>query len=190
MRLDQLVRVKYQIRFESKWIPYSGFFAGLGIFLLCVMFFGLNDFTELGTSGLVMSLVLPLVLLAGYGILLRGFKVKTVPVYGILGALYCLIMIIRAASYGGAGSTLLAVIWYIISGVVVLAVTLGILPGRVFIVAALLLPVLYRLIFVDIDFYLKQKDYVGFLPEAAALCGLLAFSFFGLCLKSAAKDDK
>lgn len=183
MKLNQTVRVRYQVRFESKWISYSAFFAGLMFFLLCVVYFGLKKLSETGTGEMITALIFPLLLLTAFAALLRGIKCKVTPIYGIVGALFCVYMIIRAFS-GAPGSAAAALIWYLLTAVITVATTFGIFPGRTWMVLAYLLPAVYRLVFVDVDLYFRTRDFLGFLPEAAALSGLLAFSFFGLCLKA------
>lgn len=183
MRLDQLIRVRYRVRFESRWISYSGFFAGLAILLFCVSSFGFDNVSQWGMMDVILSLILPLLLLTAFGVLLCGFKLNSPFVYGIIGTLYCLYMVIRAFSYGGAGNILLAVIWYIVSGLVFIVTFSGVLPLRLISGLFLFIPVVYRLIFVDVSLYFKAKDLIGFLPEAASLSGLLVFSLFGMCVK-------
>jgi len=178
MNQKQLARVRYEIRFESRWLPYAGFFTGLAIFLLCVAYFGFGS--TAGAGNVFFSLVLPLTLLAGFGILLQGFKVKAVQIYGVFGVLYCVCMILRAFSFSGA---FLAVVWYILTALVFLICAFGILPLKVLASLMFLLPVVYRLVFVDSQLYFLPKDYKGFLWEAAALSGLLAFATFSMCLK-------
>mgnify|MGYP003301699874 CR=1 FL=1 len=183
MRFDQLIRVRYRVCFESGWISYSGFFAGLAIFLLCISSFGFDNVSQWGMMDVMLSLILPLLLLTAFGVLLCGFKLNSPFIYGIIGTLYCLYMVIRAFSYGGAGNILLAVIWYIVSGLVLLVTFSGVFPIRLLPGLLLFLPVVYRLVFIDFSLYFKAKDIIGFLPEASALSGLLAFSFFGMCVK-------
>lgn len=178
MNRNQLVRVHYEIRFESRWVSYAGFFAGLSIFLLCVAFFGFGS-TE-GAGNVFCVCILPLVLLTVFGILLQGFKVKAVRIYGVIGVLYCVCMILRAFSVPG---TFLAVVWYSLTAVVLLVCAFGILPIKVLTAVMFLIPVVYRLAVVDGDLYFATKDYKGFIWEAAALCGLCAFSMFAMCLK-------
>lgn len=181
MKLNQMIRVRYQVQFDSKWISYSAFFAGLMFFLLCVEYFGLKNLSEIGMGDILVSVALPLLILTCFVILLRGFRFKVTPVYGIISAVFCLFMIVRAFS-GSAGNTLIAVIWYLLAGGIAVATTFGLIPGRAYMILAFLLPVLYRLVLVDVDFYFKTRDFLGFVPEAAVLSGLLAFSLFGLSL--------
>ena len=96
-------------------------------------------------------------------------------------------MIIRAFSYGSIGSTVIGIVWYLLTGALAVITTFGYIPGRAYMMLAYLIPVLYRLCFVDIDVYFRTLDWIGFLPEASALSGLLAFSLFALCLKGSKK---
>lgn len=190
MKLNQLARVRYQVQFGCKWISYSGFFAGLMFLLLCIEYFGLKNLGEIVAGEVILSLALPLLILTGFAVMLRGFRCKVTPAYGVVAALLCLYMIIRAFSNGDAAGALFALIWYLLAGGIAVLTTFGVIPGRAYMVLAFLLPVLYRLIFVDINLYFRTKDFLGFIPEAAALSGLLAFAMFGLCLNAVVLQRK
>ena len=172
----RFISVRHTVRLDSRWSRYSTFFSGLAIFLLCVYFFGFRDYTQLEGSAFG-SLWMPLLILGSYGVLLCGVRTKFALPYGILGVLYCVYMIVHTIAFGGT-NPLLAVLWYILAACAVLASALGIFPGKFLTVILFALPVIQRLN-AFAGSYFAAKDYVGFLPEAAALCGLLAFSALG-----------
>lgn len=187
MAPERSVGKQYHVDFSCKWISASAFFAGLAFFLLAVKYFGLENIGQKGFGEICFSLILPMLLLAVFGILLSGFKFRVTPVYGILAALYCILMIVRTFSYGSTGSTVVGIIWYLLTAALTVVTTFGYLPGKVYLMLSYLIPVLYRLYFVDVGTYFLTHDWLGFLPEASALSGLLAFSLFALCLKISQK---
>lgn len=183
MAQENKVYKQYHVDFSSKWISTSAFFAGLSFFILVAKYFGIENIKQVGFGEICFSMALPLLVLTVFGVLLRGFQFRVTPLYGILAALYCVLMIIRTFSYAGAGSTVLGLVWYLLTGALTVVTTFGFFPGKVYMMLSYVIPVIYRICFVDIDTYFRTRDWLGFLPEAAALSGLLAFSLFALCLK-------
>ena len=175
--------VRYHIDFRGRGISPSAFFAGFSFFLLAVYYFGIVNLRDYGVGRLLFSLILPMVLLAAFMVMLVGIHFPVTPVYGALGALYCLLMVIRAFSYGNVLLMILGIVWYILAGALYLGTSLGLLSGSGLMTAAFLIPVVFRLVFVDVGGYILKKDLVGFLPEAAALSGLAAFALLALCMK-------
>lgn len=172
----KMISVRHKIRLDSRWNNYATFFAGMAIFLLCVYFFGFKDYTQLN-KGLFGSLWMPLLILGGCGVLMCGARVKLALPYGIAGVLYCVYMIGYTVAFGGTGP-ILAVLWYILAACAVMAAAVGVFPGKFLTVVLFALPVAQRLSAFAGAFF-AAKDYVGFLPEAASLFGLLAFSAMG-----------
>jgi len=188
MNISQMIRVRYRIQFDTKWVSYSSFFAGLAAFLLCVFFFGFKNLTELNGGYLFVSLWMPLFICAVYGVLIRGIQAQNTVPYGVMGVLYCIYMVIFAFS-GGGQNPVLAVIWYVLTACVLMAAVLGVFPGKALVVIMFLAPVVLGLLTADWA-EIAESNYVEMLPKAAALCGLLAFSGLGLCMKPVKSSAK
>jgi len=185
MQLKQLMRVKYSIQFETKRFLYAAFFIGLSFFLMSVEYFGFRNISQIPSGELVLTLILPLTVLAVFMTLLCGIRLRFAPAYGALGAVYCIYLIIQTVAYSGGGRPVLAVVWYILAAAVLLLTTVGLIPSRIFSVLFFFAPAVYRFVYVDLERYFAVEDYRGFVPEAAILCGLLAFTAFSMCLKPA-----
>ena len=183
MKLSDLIHLRHPVRLQSKWSAYSTFFAGLGIFLMCVYFFGFGSIRQIERSGMFGSFWVPFLILAVFGVLMCGVRLKIALPYGVLAVLYCVYMLGYAVSASAYGP-LMAVLCYILAACAILAATLGVFPGKLLSAVLFLLPVICRISAVAGD-YFAAKDYVGFLPEAAALSGLLAFATFSLCIDRA-----
>lgn len=183
MRLKTLT--KYSVNFQSRWIPIAGFFIGLSFFLLAVKYFGIENLSTLNPGEITISLIFPMLIMTVFGVSLCGFKFRAAPLYGIICSMYSLLLVFQAVSNEAGG--ILAVIWYILLALIALATGFGFLPSCVFLFLMCLLPAVYRLCFVDPAVYFQTKDWVGFLPEAAAVCGLLAFSALALSLRKKRK---
>ena len=89
----------------------------------------------------------------------------------------------------GAGSSILAVIWYIIAAIVIIAVTFGIVPVKMLVVLVFVVPFAYRLVYVAIPM-LKTARYLKFIPEAAILSSLSAFAVLGFALRQKNNSPK
>ncbi len=185
MKLDLKVLVRHHVGFKSKWAAYATFFAGLAFFLLTVHYFGITNLLDCGFGEVLFSMILPMALLVAFVVLLRGIHFQVTPVYGILGALYCVSMIAYTFSYESVLYGIFSVIWYLLAAVICLATTLGYISNRAYMAIAFILPAAYRLIFVDLGTYILKLDILGFIPEAAVLSGLMVFGLFALCLQSA-----
>lgn len=178
----QFKRLRYEVRSNCRWSGYATFFAGLAIFLLCVFFFMPRNSVQLGEDAHFGSFWMPLLILASFGVLMIGLRLKNPLPYGVITAVYCLYMIVYSVA-DGSGSSLLAVVWYILTAAVAIVAVLGLFPVRLLLSVLFLLPVIYRVKTVALG-YFEAKDYIGFLPEGAVLCGLLAFAAFAGCMTS------
>ncbi len=173
MKLQQIVR--YRLDFESKALTASGALMGAAFFLQSVYFFGVADLQQVGIGQLIFQLSLPVLIEASWFLLLRGFQFPIPMLYGMLGAGYCLILMVQTVAYGGVAAAIVAVPSCIVSALGLLAVTGGYVASRFVAVAALILTIVLRLIF-------------GGIPEGvlelAALCG-----FAGMMVLFAAMKD-
>lgn len=191
--------VTYRLRFDSPWMTASAFFAGLGIFLGTLYYL---CFTEGWTFGsLLLPLVLPALLLAAHGVLLKGLRLDFPVVYGGLAAVYFLV-----ALPGSTGEWGIFLWILLLLGALVLTVTaLGYLPTRFVALALLWLPLILRLVSVlggyfqtweAIPALLEAKKYLDIFPaildtvqlvplmrEGGSLAGVAAFACFPLCME-------
>lgn len=185
MKLDLKVLVRHHVGFKNKWAGYATVFAGLAFFLLTFHYFGVTNLLNCGFGEVLFSMILPMAVLVAFVVLLRGICFHVTPVYGILGALYCVSMIAYTFSYESALHAIFAMIWYLLAAGICLATTFGYISNRAYMAIAFILPAVYRLIFVDLGTHILKLDILGFIPEAAMLSGLMVFGLFALCLQAA-----
>lgn len=178
------INVRYRIRFESIWTHYATVLTGLSFFLLVVNFFGLRNLQDCSLSEIIFSMSLPMAIFVAFMVFLRGLHFTNVNLYGALGALYCVCMIINAFSYENIVMTVLAVIWYSLTLFICLGTTIGYIANRTYMSLSFLLPVIYRLVFVDLSKFIFKLDIIGFIPEAAILSGLAVYGFFAFTLEA------
>lgn len=184
MKLDFKVLVHYHIQFNHKNIVPTSALAGASFFFLCVHYFGLTNLAQCGIGEIILQMILPMLTMVGFVVLLRGIRYGVTPVYGMIGAAYCLLLVIQAFSYGNIFGAIIAMLWYILTAAVCVFTTFGYISSGIYMLIAFLVPVLFRLVFVDIYQYLIRRNFSGFFTEAAMLCGLTAFGLLSLCLKA------
>ena len=173
-----------QIRFENSWLMPSALMAGFSFFLLIAYYFGVANFTRCSAFEILFAMILPILVMVAMMVLLRGIRFPVTPVYGILAAVYSLLLVIDALSAGGILNILQALLVYLPGGAVALAVTFGFIPkpwimALIFLVAAGL-----RLIFTAIPL-LFSLQLIELMSGASVLFGLLSFGMLGLCFEMA-----
>ena len=174
MNIRKLFRVRYQVRFESHWNMYALFFAGLSIFVLCVHFLGVKNIADLDGGYLLRTFYMPLILLSALGIILQAIRVRNLLVYGILGLLACIYLIL---SSGGVD-----ILLYILALSALVASVLGYFRGKA--IAGFLFGIPGVCGILDIvERATGLEGFLNLLPEAAVFCTALAFSAFSFGLK-------
>lgn len=174
----------YEMNLDGKGATGSAVLAGLCFFLLAVYYFGFRNLSDCGTGEVIFHLALPLVLMTAHMVCLRGIRLNLPLIYGAFGAVWCLLLIIINFSCQNGFRIPLSLIWYILTGAVLILTVCGFVPTRIACVAAFLIPLVFRLLACDIIRYFSQGKLVGFLPEAAILCGLGAFACLGGALRN------
>ncbi len=191
--------VRYTLDFQSPWMTASAFFAGLSIFLAALYYL---CFTEGWTAmSLLLPLILPALVLAAHGVLLRAVRLNVPVVYGALALAYFLVASPHLAGEWGV----LSLVLFLLGAAVLIVTGLGYLPTRGIALLLLLLPLVLRL-FGDAGTYLQSWEaippllkaqkfkeaftavldtikIVPILPELSALAGAAAFACFPMCMK-------
>lgn len=139
MRLKQYLR--YQIDFGCKWIRNSAFLMGLSLFTRILYLFVLSDVSQISVGAWIFQLILPFLLCTGYIVLLRAVKWNAPGIYAILGAAFCLFLIIWNFSSGDILRILLSIVFYAAAAVALLGTAAGFFPGKL--VPSIILAVLF-----------------------------------------------
>ncbi len=175
MQLKQVVR--YRLKMDSGAVTASAFFAGLSIFCIALFYIGLGDISAMGSGQLILHVVVPMLWLVGYVVLLKGVGLNMPFVYGCMGAVWCLLMVIWG---GGMFGTVLGAVVYILCAGVLMATTMGLFPGQ-YIAAALFGAVcLIQIFWRDLAAYIIPLKFKEYLPLLAQISGVAALS--ALCL--------
>ncbi len=169
MKLTRIA--SYQMDLEHKGMIASAAFMGLAFFFRALYFFAWKPIDQVGVWALIFQLILPLLLEAGWFILLRGVRLKMPIVYGILGAAVCLSVMTQTIVGGSLLALILAVLTCLICALGFLAVILGYVNSRFVAAAPLLLLMLLRLIFGGLPQPLLE---MGVFANAASLLAYMA----------------
>lgn len=172
---------KYRMDFEGRPHFATAALMGGAFFLRAVYYFGFTRPEEAGAWNLLIFLILPMLLEAAFMVLLRGVKLNAPGVYGIMGAVYCLLLLLQSFQSGSIFRVLLAVLAYLICAVAFLAVMAGMLSKGVA-VTALFATLGVRFLCFDLVGYIFSFRIIGFIREAAALCGILSLACLSLGL--------
>ncbi len=181
---------RFHIRFDSNMIAPSALTAGISFLLLMAYYFGAVDFGVLGAMEVIFGMFLPLFLVAGFMILLKGIHYPVVPVYGIMGCLLCLLAIVRACLFGGTLNIVLAFIWYIPTALICAGTTFSFLSTKYLMATAFLVAAAVRMLFVDIIGHLLKLEILRALPSVALSFALLAFGLLSLAFELRARKRK
>ncbi len=180
MKLKQMVR--YRMKLGSGWLTASLACAGFAVFCIALYYFALTDIAAVKTGELVLQVILPMLWLVAYMVVLKGVQLNIPLVYGGMGALYCILMIIwgfqQPTILGAAGGT----VFYLLAAAALVATTMGLIPGKYFLATAFGAVVLMQLFWHDLDVYVLPLAFKAYLPSLFKVSGVAALSFlcFGM----------
>lgn len=171
------------IRMNSRWANLSAVCMGISVFVRTVYFFGLINLRDLSGFDLAMEVVFPMVIAAGYLIIIKGLRWNSPTLFGVLIGVYALnyLLLMNTNTTGIIGGVLL-----VATAIIFLVTGLGYIPTRIPVVSAAVVLVLFRFFAVDITGYilpLSQFRPVAYLPEASNLFGLLAVALMAPALQ-------
>lgn len=180
--MSMKVPVRLHMNFKSRWLGSAAFFSGLGFFLLCVYYFGFTNLLDCNIGQILFHMLLPMAALASAVILLHVLRYDSAQLITALAGIYSLLMLIRSFSYGGAISIIVGTLWYTVCAAICLFMLTGFLTDKGYLVVAFFIPVVYRIVFVDIFKYILTLSLIDLVLEVAMLCGLVGFGMSALCM--------
>ena len=177
MQLKQYER--YQIDFTGKFATASCALLGISLFLRILHYFPLGAFFSCSTADIVFYIGLPVLVIAVYIGLMRCIRWNAPGVYGIIGCVFFVILIGWSFPTGNVLRIVLSVAWYIICGLMLLAVTGGFLPARFLVSLVVLAAAVVRVLLFD----LGKISGTGWILEASDLLIVVALACLPLALK-------
>lgn len=167
-------RARCHIRMNSHWAFFSAVCMGLSVFVRTVYYFGLINLRDLDGFSLATQVITPMIIAAGYLIMIKGFRINSPILFGgLIGAYalnYFLLMNVNAA--GILTGVLLAA-----TAALFVATGLGYFVTRIPVVCCGMVLVLVRMISVDLlSWLLPFSEFrpVAYIPEASNFFGILA----------------
>lgn len=171
------------IRMQSRWASASAVCMGISVFIRTVYYFGLINLRDLGGFELAMEVILPMVIAAGYLIMIKGLQLNSPILFGgligVYAANYLLLMNTNATGIIGGVLLVITAALFIVTG-------LGYIPIRIPVVSAAVVLVLFRFFVIDLNGYilpLSEFHPVAYLPEASNLFGFLAVALMAPALR-------
>lgn len=183
MNLKQYTR--YQINFSSQWTATASALMGLSFFLRIVYYFGLVSMRDVSVIELITSVIIGILLCGGFVVCLRCIHLNAPGLYGLIGAAQCLMLVVLSFTTGSPLRIVLAILWYTISALVLLATVGGYLPGRLLAGLVFIIPAIVRLFFFD----LGQIGLIQWVNELAVLSLLIAYGCFAMGLLPTTKKN-
>lgn len=173
------------IRMNSRWASLSAVCMGISVFIRTVYYFGLINLRDLGGFDLAMEVILPMIIAAGYMIMIKGLQLNSPTLFGALIGVYALnyLLLMNTNVAGIIGGILL-----VVTALVFIATGLGYIPMRIPVVSAAVVLVLFRFFVTDLIGYilpLTQFHPVAYLPEASNLFGFSAVALMAPALQVA-----
>jgi hypothetical protein len=176
---------RYRMDFDSKQHTAAAAFMGGAFFLRITYYFGFTRPESVGAWNLIIFLILPILLEVAYVVMIRAIKMDIPNIYGIMGSVYCLLLLLQCFQSGNVLQIILGCVAYLACAAALLGTGMGML-SKSMTVMVLILVFAVRFLFFDIGGYLLSLRVIGFIREAAALCGILGLT----CLCGGLKDRK
>lgn len=173
---------RYRMDFESKGISSASIFLGVALFLRFVYYFGFGYFFEVGVGQVLIGLILPCLVELGAITLLRAVRLNAPGIFGIFGALACLLLAIQSFQYGSVLRIILALLAYLVCGGLFFSCFAGWLSKEIG-TFMLTLTAVVRILFFDLPGMLGNFRPVAVLPELAGLCVVLGLCCMSVCIK-------
>ncbi|MBE6959277.1 MAG: hypothetical protein E7448_00940 [Ruminococcaceae bacterium] len=148
MQLKQYDR--YIVDFKSKWTTRCAALLGVSLFVRVVYFFGIKNLTECGAGQVIFDMVLTMGLCVGFLVMFSALRRNAPGLYALMGAGFCLLLMISTFSSGNALRIVLAIVGYLLAGTILVITVSGYLPGKLLSSVMFLLPMAVRFLAFDL----------------------------------------
>lgn len=138
---------RYIVDFGSKWITRCSALMGISLFVRVVYFFGLVNLMQMDAFHVIFDMILTMGLSVAFLVFSAALRKNVPGLYAIMGAGFCLLLLISSFFTGDALRIVLAVLGYILAGGVLVITVAGYLPGKLLSSVLFVLPVAVRILF-------------------------------------------
>ena len=147
MQLKKYTR--FHVDFQSNWTAAFGVLMGVAFFLRIIYYFGLMSLRDVGLIELLTSALTGICLSGGAVFFISVLKRNAPGLYGMMGAVQCLLVFIVVCTTGNTGRIILALVWYALTALILILTVGGYLPGRLLSGVMFFVPVFVRFFFFD-----------------------------------------
>lgn len=163
---------QYRMEYNGKGLFTAATLLGFSLFLRVLFYFGFTEIESVEIKEIILFLGMPALFDITFIVLLRGIRLKQTLVFGILGALYFLLLTVQCFQYGDLLGMILSVCFYVICGALFVVISLGLLSKEIGVTACAATAVM-RLVFSGVLF---RGIEMGLAVVVAEVC-----TFFVLC---------
>lgn len=172
--------VRFQFHPNGRWATLSGILLGLSFFIQAVNYLLLQDLQSLGIWKLIVMMVLPMVLEAVWCVCLRAMRMDRAEVFGVIGAVFCLALLLQAFFYRSVFLMVLFILLYLLAGAAMVLITWGFIAHRALGALIFLVIVAMRSLLVILPGGAGGLNWTAFLSDVPGVFTLLAMMvFFG-----------
>ena len=174
---------RFWIDLGSEQVSNMACVMGVALFLRIAYFFGFTRLESAGFMHITFGLVLPLILEAGFLVLIKGVRFRNTELYGLLGAGICLMLFFQCFRYEsvlrmalgfsaclGCGATMIAMLRGLVDQRTVKWIFIGVAVGR--------------LVLFNIVQNLLGLHLITLIFEVSAMFDLVALGLFAGCVQS------
>ena len=174
--------VNFTMDLSGKIADLSAALMGAAFFLQAVFYLVVRPFSECSFGETLLCMILPLITAAAWLVLLRLFPLNMPRIFGILAAVVCLLLAIQGFFSGSILRALIGLLWYLLAGAAMVAVSFGFLPYRTLIPAFLLPAAAVRAVILYSS-YIRPGHYLNGLPVLTGLLTVIAICCLSAMLK-------
>lgn len=170
---------------DGRWARLSGMLMGIAIFAQALDYLALRQPGSVAVYPLLVMLILPLVLETVWCVCLRLIRLKRAEVYGIFGAVFCLLLLLQSFFSGSLLLKVLFCVLLLVAGSAMVMISWGFFPRRFLGGLVLFLVTVTRIATMAVSRFVGGHDWIGFLNDLPSICILLALTCFFGSLKPA-----
>lgn len=170
-------KIRPIMNMEGKLVKSCCACVGFSLFLRMAAFFGLRNLADAMVLEIIFQIVFPVLLCAGIIVLMSCLKLHAPGLYGILGCVACVLLLVTDLFSGDLLQILLFSVLYLCAGGVLFVVCAGLLRSNLLSGSVFLLVLVLRVLLVS----LHTRGLFALCGEGSVLlliagCMLLAFS--------------
>lgn len=170
--------VNFKLNPNGKWATLSGVLLGIAFFVQAADHLLLHELREVSIWRLLVMMALPMLLEGAWCMSLRAFRIDRAEVYGILGAAFCLILLLQSFFWHGIFQIVLFIILLLAAGAAMVLITWGFFAHRALGALIFLLLSALRVLLVLLHRLGAAHDWLGLLTDLPSICMLLAMTVF------------